>query len=484
MSAKIEQISGNGPYCYKISGEVYHRTSENIEIDTSLQPNCVREMSQPPSYAELYVYDTDISLEARMLNSANAQCRRENMIIISTAINEVSPYASCYKKLREVYDKELSERRAINLPMNKISLIFIRNTYDDQRAYNAPRNTDDVAIVFVADRDGNIPAELDFSVQPNNSNSLKRINMLSKHLDPMYLVFAYARYEANKISFIRNNQKTLRVESYQGLLDHVNDLSRNNNARIGNLFILPSSFVSGPRFMSKLYQDNMAMVRKFGRPDLFITFTCNPKWSEILSELKSFQNSSDRQDLVIRVFNLKLKEFLDDIVKKRIFGEVIAYVYVIEHQKRGFPYAHCLFTLSSQDKIRTSDDVNSIISAEIPSQEQHPDLYTKVLIHNIHGPCGQLNPNSICMIDESCTKNFPKPFCSETDASNDGYPIYKRRNNSNERHFVRNNIKIDNRFVVPYNPFLTMKYNAHINVEICSTVKAIKYIHTSGPYKT
>ncbi|XP_055380655.1 uncharacterized protein LOC129611500 [Condylostylus longicornis] len=138
------------------------------------------------------------------------------------------------------------------------------------------------------------------------------------------------------------------------------------------------------------------------------------------------------------------------------------------------PIVYLLFRVN---KIRTSDDVNSIISAEIPSQEQHPDLYTKVLIHNIHGPCGQLNPNSICMIDESCTKNFPKRFCSETDASNDGYPIYKRRNNSNERHFVRNNIKIGKRFVVPYNPFLTIKYNAHINVEICSTVKAMKYIH-------
>ncbi|CAF2246188.1 unnamed protein product, partial [Rotaria magnacalcarata] len=80
------------------------------------------------------------------------------------------------------------------------------------------------------------------------------------------------------------------------------------------------------------------------------------------------------------------------------------------------------------------------------------------------------------MVDGSCSKNFPKAFCNETDVSTDGYSIYRRRNNSNETHFTRNNIQVDNRFVVPYNSFLSLKY-AHINVELCSTVKAIKYIN-------
>jgi hypothetical protein len=52
--------------------------------------------------------------------------------------------------------------------------------------------------------------------------------------------------------------------------------------------------------------------------------------------------------------------------------------------------------------------------------------------------------------------------------------MYRRRDNSNESHFTRGNIQVDNRFVVSYNSFLSHKYNAHINVELCSTVKAIK----------
>jgi hypothetical protein len=36
---------------------------------------------------------------------------------------------------------------------------------------------------------------------------------------------------------------------------------------------------------------------------------------------------------------------------------------------------------------------------------------------------------------------------------------------------------MDNSWVVPYNPYLALKYNAHINVELCSTVKSVKYLY-------
>jgi hypothetical protein len=49
--------------------------------------------------------------------------------------------------------------------------------------------------------------------------------------------------------------------------------------------ILPSSFQGSERAMGQLYQDAMARVRKFGKSDLFITFTYNPKWKEITDAL-------------------------------------------------------------------------------------------------------------------------------------------------------------------------------------------------------
>ena len=53
--------------------------------------------------------------------------------------------------------------------------------------------------------------------------------------------------------------------------------------------------------------------------------------------------------------------------------------------------------------------------------------------------------------------------------------MYKRRNNG--RTVIVNGIQLDNRWVVPYNPYLLLRYNAHINIEICSTISAVKYLY-------
>ena len=61
--------------------------------------------------------------------------------------------------------------------------------------------------------------------------------------------------------------------------------------------------------MNSRYQDAMAIVRKFGKPDLFITMTCNPKWVEITRELNPGQTAQDRCDLCLRVFQLTAEGF-------------------------------------------------------------------------------------------------------------------------------------------------------------------------------
>lgn len=89
------------------------------------------------------------------------------------------------------------------------------------------------------------------------------------------------------------------------------------------------------------------------------------------------QTTADRPDLVARVFNLKFKALINDIVSGKVFGEVVAHVYSIEFQKRGLPHAHMLFIL--KDKIDTADKIDKFVSAEIPYKLSNEGLYNKVI---------------------------------------------------------------------------------------------------------
>ncbi|XP_065640398.1 uncharacterized protein LOC136072928 [Hydra vulgaris] len=191
----------------------------------------------------------------------------------------------------------------------------------------------------------------------------------------------------------------------------------------------------------------MAIIKKYGKPDLFITFTCNPKWREITENLYPGQNANDRPDLVTRVFKLKLNNLLNDIFKHGVLGKVVTHVQVIEFQKRGLPHAHILLHLANDDKLETSQDIDNLICAEIPDPIVNCELYDIIKTCMIHGPL----------------------------AVHNGYPRYRRRDNGLVINIKGNNV--DNRWVVPYNPWLSKKYQAHINVEACMSVKAVKYLY-------
>ena len=157
-----------------------------------------------------------------------------------------------------------------------------------------------------------------------------------------------------------------------------------------------------------------------------------------------------------------------------MFLAPVAIIHVIEFQKRGLPHAHILIILKAKDKPSDSIRIDRLVSAEIPDIEKYPRLHAVVAKNMVHGPCGNLNPNSPCMAAGKCTKKFPKEFQEETLANCDGYPKYRRRNNGSTA--IVKGTSIDNRFIVPYNPFLSLRYNCHINVEVCASVKSVKYL--------
>lgn len=257
------------------------------------------------------------------------------------------------------------------------------------------------------------------------------------------------------MNFIRFNQTKLKSEEYIHLRDALTVDGNVDN--VGQRVILPSSYTGSPRHMQEYSQDAMTYVRSFGRPDLFITTTCNPHWTEITELLFPGQSSVDRHDITARVFKQKLKSLMDFIIKSRIFGDVKCWMYSVEWQKRGLPHAHILIWLV--DKIRPNE-IDHIISAEIPDQDTYPELLEVITKNMIHGPCGTINPQAPCMIDGKCKAKYPRNLLSETITGNDGYPLYRRRSvEDNGRSTIinmgRTPVTIDNQWIVPYSPLLS-----------------------------
>ena len=301
-------------------------------------------------------------------------------------------------------------------------------------------------------------------------------------LTQQYILDLFICMESDRLSYLRRNQYKLKASSYKNL---VSAIAANEEREEGMFNVLPSSYIGGPRWFHEEYQDAMARVRAFHKPDLFITFTCNPKWPEIIEALRYNQktgSSSNRPDIISRVFDIKLNALLNDLRKDHIFGEVVAILAIVEWQKRNLPHAHILLFLHPHDAPQTPQDYDKICSAELPNKTTQPQLFDLVTTHMIHGPCGIMNPYCVCMKDGRCQKKFPKQFNRETTQTNDSYPKLRRRSPQDGGHsyiLLKGNkeFEIDNAWVVPYNPYLTQRYQAHINVEICNTVGAVKYLH-------
>ena len=490
-----------GIYTFRIHGSIYHRIGPITPKKNDI-----------PKFAQLYIHDTDNELDNRLLNFSGLD--REILFQLQNEMHKLNPYVKIFKQFamnslnepaikmviksdnkidRRVQNKPIISEIAAIIPGDEYSNdtckrdIIIENkndklTHIDQ--FNSAYDSLQYVLPF-------IKGDLGYEFNIKQQNSTKNVTCMQYYsytiqirdlakitvnnfgrLFQQYCVDMYAKIEQERLNYIRSpeGQKSIRAEMYKNVQDaYLNNISDLSN--IGKRIILPSTFTGGPRHMHKLYQNAMALIRKFGKPDLFITFTCNSNWPEIQQSIRKGENAFNRPDICARVFNIKFKELMHDIIHNKIFGTIVSNINVIEFQKRGLPHAHILLILEKKDKPKTTDDYDKIISAEIPDKKTYPLLYETITKFNIHTPCSN---SSSCFENGICSKRFPKNYNKQTYEDDNGYPIYRRRKTTSIK---IGNYNIDNQWVVPYNPYLSTKYNAHINVEICSTIKAVKYLY-------
>jgi hypothetical protein len=161
------------------------------------------------------------------------------------------------------------------------------------------------------------------------------------------------------------------------------------------------------------------------------------------------------------------------ISRKDFFGPVNAAVYTIEFQKHGLPHAHIVVWLRKEGPWDAAM-IDTFISAQLPDPTIDPVGFDAVSSFMVHGPCGLGVAHSPSMTNGSCSKFYPKQFYEHTSILENGFSQYAQPNNGvvvNE-----NGIDVDNKFIVPHNIDLVVKYQAHINVERVNRDGMHKYL--------
>ncbi|CDF36554.1 unnamed protein product [Chondrus crispus] len=476
-----------------------------------------------PSYASVYIQDTDYATQTRTRLGNSTRLEEALTTQLTHMLHECNPYVQTflsayqmvihadrrpsYEHVRRYNGPEASEVAAL-IPGNENGEIGRREMVVRRRGTlnsNGNEVLDPISVshraydplsdvlLFPNGRDGWYP-ELRFSSEDDGRRTKitpmmfygwhlferagEFILMLhAARLFQQYLVDQFCKVEAERLSYLRHNQTKLRAADHTSLGDSLGDSGRAEDeadaVRAGRLFILPSTHIGCYSYMRQQMHGIIAISYQIGHPDIFLTMTYNPSWPEITRALLPNQTPQDRLDLCARVFRLKMKDLMSLVINEDVFGTVVAHVRVIKFQKRGLPHAHVVFFLDeiSKNDLRNPENVDRIISAEIPSA-QDPELQEVVLKHMIHNPCGERNPTAVCIVEQYCRKRFPKPFKHETSQSESGVSI-ERPSRIGRR---QQSVVVDNSWFVPHS-LLLRSFAFHLNVELCvSRVGGIKYL--------
>ncbi|XP_045482766.1 uncharacterized protein LOC123686579 [Harmonia axyridis] len=464
-SRPIPERRGQGHWCFTICGQIYHFISgiPNSQDKEKIQLN------------QIYFLDVEEAL-ARRNAFADDRVDPAIMRLMESILRTHNRYIKAYKTMGD----EIRQRKTQNLEVENIIIGMTKkpviNILAAQQNQNWRPGQSDIAAIFEGLEP---PMKVDLVVYPHKPDDPDPINrhqelkLLNPLADPMvypllfpcgdngystgmkynirrgrtagktvtilqyyrfrlyvrdvfssihnggklfqqYIVDGWVKHEMSRLWWLRQNQNEFR-RTAEETLRRFNQ--NRQNGHVGRAIILPSGFPGGDRYRQRQYLDAMTVVARFGKPDLFITFTCNPNWPEIKNNLFKHQKWENRPDLICRVFQMKLLEFINDIVRDQLYGVVINNQYVIEFQKRGLPHAHIVVTFHEDDKLKDVEMVERIINAYIPDRENQPLLYQRVADFHLHPPCGRINPEAPCMADGKCTKYYPKSFREKTTLS-------------------------------------------------------------------
>ena len=137
LGANIRPPPGQGPPCFRISGQLFHRSGCLHPAD-----------NVAPTFNQLYIIDVADAVNFRLNNPANDGCLQEIFQIISNVMQRISPCSMAYKSMRQIEIEEQQRADQENRAPSVVTMKFIAG--QDRRRYNQPMSNEE-ACIFVGE---------------------------------------------------------------------------------------------------------------------------------------------------------------------------------------------------------------------------------------------------------------------------------------------------------------------------------------------
>ncbi|XP_074363217.1 uncharacterized protein LOC141703666 [Apium graveolens] len=271
----------------------------------------------------------------------------------------------------------------------------------------------------------------------------------------------FAAIEQYRLDWVSTHQTTIRADLYNYVRDALSK-GDHDPMHVGKAVILPASFTGSQRYMSQYLRIHwryvmQLVIHPISHHDLQLKVARDTRMLKLLPNV----DPVDAPDIVSRVFKLKLDQLLDLIKRKNYFG------------KSGLPHVHMLIWLSPESRPNSIEKVDQLVSAEIPDKNSDPIAYEAVKNYMMHGPCGKDLYTSPCMVKENACVISQRGLMVIPILT---IVVFLFIGGVTLVEINKKGINLDNQYVVPYNRDLLLRFQCHINLEICNSSRSLKYL--------
>ena len=317
IQVKEKRFPGYNPSVI-FQGKVNHRTGPLLPAD-----------GEHPVFAQLYVYDAALENTQRFQNMilpenlTKPQKIKLKQILdaIQSEIHRVNPFVADFKQILEIDDEELAG--------GKIVICAKAPNNEHARRYNLQTNLKEVSVLTTEGRHDLVIMKrgggLQFVSDLNPKGMALHFTLLfpygtygwdseAKHTDGKrritpreffayhlqlrtndnenflhracrlfqeWIVMGWITVQNQRLNYQSQNQKALRADTYKNIREATEERIREAGPRADSLYpddhqtprvgrkILASSFPGGPRWYNAKFQDGMAIVREYNKPDFF-----------------------------------------------------------------------------------------------------------------------------------------------------------------------------------------------------------------------